>query len=125
MFEGKVMKFGAHALKPRVTGSSPVERSNLRRTMELKVYQHDWLPGFAAFLDDGSVDEKAEAHIALNIGSILCAVSIGDMEKSEVPYIVADSIMHEVIHALEAWAKVEFSEERVDALLNKYRSKLT
>lgn len=90
--------------------------------MEIKVYQHDWMPGFAAFLDDGSVDEKAEAHVSLNIGSFLAAVEEGDIESKDLPYQIAERLMHEVIHVLEAWAGVEFSEDKVEALLDKYRA---
>ena len=89
--------------------------------MEIKVYQHDWMPGFAAFLDDGSVDEKAEAHISLNLGDFLALVHDGDIDNKDLPYKIAESLMHEIIHALEAWAKVEFSEDKVEALLDKYR----
>lgn len=89
--------------------------------MKIDVYQQDWMPGFAAFHDDGSLQAGAAAKVSLNIGTLIAAVNLGDLEASDIPYVVAESIMHEVIHALESWAKVEFSEERVEALLQKYR----
>ena len=91
--------------------------------MILEVYQQDWMPGFAAFLDDGSMQKEAKAAIVLNLGGIIATVATGDVDKKDVPYFVAESIMHEVIHAIEAWADVEFSEERVDELLEKYAEK--
>ncbi len=90
--------------------------------MKIDVYQSDWIPGWAAFLDDGSVQEGATAKIGLNVGAFMAAVHTKDVAPSDVPYMVAESIMHEVMHALEAWASVEFSEERVEALLTKYRN---
>jgi hypothetical protein len=42
------------------------------------------------------------------------------MKPSEIPYFIAESMMHEVIHAIEKWADVEFWEERVEALIHKY-----
>jgi len=93
--------------------------------MRIEVYQHDWIPGFAAFNDDGSVRNGGPAHIALNVGAFMAAVETGDFDRKDVPYLVAESIMHEVMHALEAWAGVEFSEDRIEALLEKYRKQLT
>ena len=92
--------------------------------MKIDVYQQDWMPGFAAFHDDGSLKAGAAAKVSLNIGALMEAVEYGDLEASELPYMVAESIMHEVIHALESWANVEFSEERVEALLEKYRKEM-
>lgn len=85
------------------------------------VYQQDWIPAFAAFLDDGSLQAGARPKIAINIGALMAAVASGDIDKSELPYVVAETMMHEIIHVLESWAGVEFSEDRVDALIEKYR----
>ena len=91
--------------------------------MIVEVYQQDWIPGFAAFNDDGEVQANAKAHVVINIGALMVAVETKDIEPGDVPYIVAESIMHEVIHALEAWAGVEFNDDRVEALLMEYRKK--
>lgn len=91
--------------------------------ISLEVFQHDWIPGFAAFHDDGSLDETAKAHVVLNLGSLLAVVIAKDLPAQELPYVIAESLMHEAIHALEAWAKVEFSEERIEALTEQYRRK--
>lgn len=89
--------------------------------LKIELYQHDWIPGFAAFADDGSIQREACAHVVLNLGAVLLAADHGDIERAEMPYFIAETIMHEVIHALESWAGVEFSEDRVEALLDKYR----
>ena len=90
--------------------------------LRLEVYQSDWMPGFAAFLDDGKVAEDAKAHIALNLACFLACVETGEVPRADLPYVIAESLMHEVIHALESWAEVEFSEERVEKLLTEYRN---
>jgi ketopantoate reductase len=92
-------------------------------SVKIEVYQQDWMPGFGAFLDDGSIHEEAKAHIAINLGGLLCAVEYGDIPREELPYTIAETIMHEVFHALEAWAEVEFDDERVEELLEQYRKK--
>lgn len=78
------------------------------------------MPGFAAFLNNGAI-EKGKAHVVLNIGGILGCVANGDIPRKEVPYFIAETIMHEVIHALEAWGRIEFSHRRINKLLKKYR----
>lgn len=91
----------------------------MRDSISIEIYQHDWLPGFAAFRNDSAVVD-GKAHVVLNIGSLLGMVASGDVDRSELPYIIAESLMHEVVHVLEAWAGVEFNEDRVDALIEKY-----
>lgn len=88
-----------------------------RLTIEFR--QHDWIPGFAAFAPDATTP-NGDAFCVLNLGSLLCAVATGDLPREELPYLIAESMMHEVMHAIEQWAGVEFSEERVEALLAKY-----
>ena len=87
--------------------------------VSIEIYQQDWIPGFAAFRDDGSIAE-GKAHVVLNLGSLLTCVVSDEIDPKEIPYQVAERLMHEVVHVLEAWAGVEFSEERVEALIEKY-----
>ena len=88
----------------------------------IEIRQQDWIPGFAAFLS-GSTKVTGKAHVLLNLGSFIAAVQTGDIPASEVPYAIAESVMHEVMHVLEEWAGVEFSEERVEALTDAYAAK--
>lgn len=87
--------------------------------MNIEFRQVDWEPGFAGYLDNGQ--PNGTAFCFLNIGSMLCAVENDDLPAADLPYMVAESMMHEIIHAIEAWAGTEFNEERVEALLEKYR----
>ena len=89
--------------------------------MTLELYQQDWMPGFAAFRDDGSIQQGANPKLGINVGALLAAVAYKDLSKKDLPYVIAESIMHEFIHVLESWAGVEFNEEKVEALLKKYR----
>jgi hypothetical protein len=95
--------------------------SELPDTIRIEVYQQDWMPGFAAFRDDDAI-AQGKAHVALNVGALMACIAEGDIDRADLPYLVAESLMHEVINVLEAWAGVEFSEERVEALLDKYRA---
>ena len=90
--------------------------------LKIEVFQEDWIPGFAAFAE-GSVEHEGHAHVVLNLGGLLSAVASQDISPADMPYVVADCLMHEVVHALEEWAGVEFSEERVHALTERYREK--
>lgn len=87
-----------------------------------EIYQHDWIPGFAAFADDGSMDKEAKAHIVINLNASLLSVAKKEVDLKELPYLIAEDIMHEIMHGLEAWAKIEFSEDRVEELIAKYRN---
>jgi hypothetical protein len=93
--------------------------------MKIEFYQQDFVPGFAAFLDDGRGFKKkgAKAFCIVNIGDFLATVETGDVPAADLPYFVAESMMHEIVHVLEKWFKVELSEEKVEALLTKYREK--
>lgn len=93
----------------------------------IEVRQQDWIPGFAAFLDTDNGDGASgpppgPAHVVINLGAIMGLVEAKDAGASEVPYIIAECVMHEVMHALEQWAGVEFSEDRIHGLLDKYRN---
>lgn len=79
--------------------------------------QHDGIPAFAGF--EPGATGNGKAFCVLNVAAFLDALEAG-LDHADLPYIIAESMMHEVIHVLEQWAVVEFSEERVDALLEKY-----
>jgi len=81
------------------------------------------IPGFSAFLSDGTLNEQSEPHaeIVLNIGSSLVAIEEKSIDKKHMPYLIMEDIIHELTHVLEEWCGVEFNEEKVEALLEKYR----
>jgi hypothetical protein len=95
----------------------------LKDNITIKIFQGDWIPGFAGYRNYKNQEGKAHAHVVLNIGSLLVMVEEGDCDAKDLPYVIAESLMHEVVHALEAWAGVEFNEERVEELTEKYRQK--
>lgn len=115
--KGSVQIYPAAALSP--APALPESGVNLR----IEFHQHDWIPGFAAFVPDAtSPAPESKAFCVLNLGSLLAAVEDGTVAKSEVPYLVAETMMHEVMHALEQWASAEFNEDRIETILHKYRS---
>lgn len=93
-----------------------------KNKITIAVYQHDWIPGFAAY-KTGTLSKKAKAHVILNIGSLLRVVAEKKIPKEELPYTIAECLMHEVIHVLQEWAGAEFSEDKVDELIAKYQKK--
>jgi hypothetical protein len=90
------------------------------KSLKVEVYQQDWVPGFAAFRDDGSMEEGT-AHVVLNLGAVLCAVALGDLDKEDVALVVGENLVHELGHVIEAWAGAEFSEKRVEKLVAMYQ----
>lgn len=87
--------------------------------LKIEFRQVDWVPGFAGYLENGN--PKGKAFCLLNVGALLSTIERGDLPVGDLPYMIAETMMHEIIHAIEAWAGVEFSEEKVEALLTKYR----
>jgi hypothetical protein len=87
--------------------------------LRIEVRQQDWMPGFGAFINGGTAPQ-GEAHIVINIGAHALMLRLGEMTREEMPYALAETMMHEVMHALESWARVEFNEERIEALLDRY-----
>ena len=91
----------------------------------VEFHQQDWIPGFAAFLPKATTPPpNSRAFCVLNVGSLMATVASGDVPPNDLPGFVVESLIHEVGHVVEQWAKVEFSEERVEALTEKYRTAL-
>lgn len=93
-----------------------------KEVVRIEVYQQDWMPGYAAFVDDGSIKENAKAHVVINLGASITQVKLGHLDKKDLPYKIVSDLLHEITHALEAWAGVEFSEERVDEIVAMYEN---
>jgi hypothetical protein len=107
------------------TNDTLAERGGAESLPRVEFYQHDWLPAFAAFVPGATVPAPdARAFCVVNLQAFLEAVETGDLRPTELPYFLAESMMHEIIHVLEQWASIEFSEDRVEALLEKYRTAL-
>lgn len=93
------------------------------RAPKVEFYQQDWMPGFAAFLPDSTTPSPdAKAFCVLNVGALTACVATGDIGRADLPYIIADSIVHELVHVLEQWAGVEFDEDRTEAVVERYRA---
>ncbi len=69
--------------------------------MKIEFHQHDWIPGFAAFAPKATTPAPdSRAFCVLNLGSVLAAVEARDMPAADIPYLIAESMMHEVMHGL-------------------------
>jgi len=118
--DGRLM-FTAKARAEKAEVARLTKERDEARSLTIEFRQHDWIPGFAAFHANATTPQ-GQAFCVINLGSILATVEAGHVPAADVPYFIAESMMHEIMHALEQWAGVEFSEERVEALLEKYRA---
>jgi hypothetical protein len=84
------------------------------------IVQADGIKGFACYLPD-SVRKNKRCIIGLNVFAFIAAIAMKQLRRKDIPYLMAECIMHEVIHAFEDWAKVEFSHRKVNKLINVYR----
>jgi len=91
----------------------------IRKKVHARIVQMDGIDGFACYLSPSA--RKGKAIIGLNVEALMIGVVAKDFKVKDLPYIVADSIMHEVIHVLEDWAKVQFSDKKVERLIAAYR----
>lgn len=88
---------------------------NLIREVTMEIRPASDIPAFGAYVAPIG-DFTSPAKIVINFAAIIAAVEAGDIPASDVPAMVLETLWHEVGHALEHWAGVEFSEERVEAL---------
>ena len=92
----------------------------LKLQVKADIVQADGINGFGCYLQT-SVRKNKRCIIGVNVEALMAAVAMKDLKVEDVPYIFAETIMHEVIHSLEDWAKMEFSHKKVDKLIDKYR----
>lgn len=91
--------------------------NHLSDHIRIDVYQDDGIEAFGSYrpgLSDG------KAMIGISVERLLGLVATDTIPAAELPYVVAETIMHEMLHALEEWAGVAFSEERVEELIQRY-----
>jgi hypothetical protein len=110
-----------HYLTRITTLEAEVKR--LKSFPVIEFHQWDWIEGFAAFVDDGQkFNPESKAFCVLNLGSLLAAIEMKDMPQSKLAYHLADCMTHEVTHVIEKWCGVEFSEEKVEVVRERYRN---
>jgi hypothetical protein len=95
----------------------------IRKKIVARIVQMDGIEGFACYLSPTA--KKGKTIIGLNVEALIAGIAAKDFAVKDLPYIVADSIMHEVIHVLEKWAKVQFSNRKVEKLIAAYRKHYT
>jgi hypothetical protein len=90
--------------------------------ISIEIRQQDFIPGFAAYAG-GSLKAEGKAHVVLNVAGLCGLVASKNVKAKDLPYFVAECLMHEFVHVLEEWASVKFSEKKVHALIEKYCEK--
>lgn len=94
----------------------------MKNHLRIEIRQQDWIPGFAAYAG-GSYKATGKAHVVINLGGLLATVTTKKVKEKDLPYAIAECLMHEIVHALEEWAKVEFSEKKIHKLIDAYQEK--
>lgn len=118
-----------HQISKRIAEKQIKTNSDINiPSIKIEVYQQDWIPGFMAFLNNEAdnyelTDLEIKPKMMINIGAFMAAVASKDIEKENLPYFIAETIMHEIIHVLEKLFKVEFNEEKIHKLINDYQTK--
>jgi hypothetical protein len=108
--------------RPVATGESVI----VSKGPIIQFFNHNWSNGFATFINDpNKIGVGDNPFCTINLGAFIACVKTGELSQSELPYYIARSMMHEIIHVLEKWASVEFSEEKVESLLVEYDSMIT
>jgi hypothetical protein len=92
----------------------------LKLCVKADIVQADGIKGFACYVKDSAIKDK-RCIIGLNVEAFMASIVNGDLKKEDVPYLIAESLMHEVMHSLEDWAKIEFSHRKINKLINAYR----
>lgn len=92
-----------------------------RNAIDIKVIIKDDMPAFAGFLA-GSVTE-GEPIVAISLQNMLGAYVCVDVPREELPYMIAECLMHEIVHALEELFDVPFSEEKIEGLIEEYQKR--
>jgi hypothetical protein len=92
-----------------------------KKKFKITAYKNDDLDGFAAY-KAGSIKDEGGGIAILNIEANLVAGIENDIPLKEM---LVETLMHEVGHALEEWYDLEFSEDRIEKIIESYRNKDT
>lgn len=91
------------------------------KPFKIRAYRKDAFDeeAFAAYLSP-SIKQEEHGIVVLDIEGMIVTCINEDVSFKEM---LVETIGHEVLHALEEWFDLEFSEERVDKILNTYIAK--
>lgn len=99
------------------------DTNRLTPTITIEIRQQDFIPGFGAFNDDGSMENGGPAHVVINIGGLLGMAIQEDMTPDEIVQVAAETLTHEFFHVIQKWAGAALSEDRVEELMRRYVEK--
>lgn len=101
--------------KMQKTQAAPTEGPE-RANLHIRIEKDDEIPAFAGFAYHP--DQGDERLVLLNVfASFMAARDAGESVKE----IMVESLMHEFGHILEEWFGLEFSEERIEAIVQSYQ----
>jgi hypothetical protein len=93
--------------------------AELAKRVTIEIRPASDIPAFGGYVAPIG-DFESPAKIGINFAAIIATVAEGDTAPDDVPKFVLETIYHEVGHALEQWAGLEFSEKRVRALADEF-----
>lgn len=102
------------ALPPPMTGRQP--GPELRTTIEVR--GGDDCAGFGGYVVGSMRDGRPLVY--LNLSAALLVQLLEGVSAREV---IVETLMHEVGHALEEWADLEYSDERLERMIDAYRER--
>lgn len=88
------------------------------RSFVISAIRYDKMNAFGAYLSPSIKNGKG--LVFLNIEGTIGACLENDINPKE---LIVETLMHEVGHALEQWYDIEFSENRMEEIIEEYRRK--
>ena len=90
-----------------------------QKKFKIEIVREDGIDGFGAYLHP-TLTRDGKAHVILDIEGIAIACLTEDISFKEM---LLTTVLHEFAHVLEEFYGLEFSEDRVEALLEVYAKK--
>lgn len=95
-------------------------------SIKFTISRHDEMEGVGAYLSP-SIKEETGGRIMLNVECLFNDMIDEDgnavqLEPSDIPDAIIETLMHEFGHALEEYFGKEFNEERIEGIVDKWRN---
>lgn len=89
------------------------------KTFKIKVIRYEDIDAFGAYATTSV--KKDEGLVLLNVESNLLA----SLDEPDISFkeMIVSTLMHEIGHALEEWFDMEFSEDRLENIIDSYYQK--
>ncbi len=101
--------------RQRIIKPNAIKPVATSRSFVISVVRYDALDGFGGYLSNSI--KEGDGVILLNVEGTIQACTENDISIKEA---MISTLMHEVGHALEDWYDVEFSEDRMERIVEEY-----